>query len=231
MVINSTKYTKELTVMKYIIYKITNNVNNKIYIGAHKTNDIDDGYMGSGKYLIRSQLKHGIENFSKEVLFEFDNSFDMYAKEAELVDQTFVSRSDTYNLKVGGEGGFDYINNHLDQSHKLASKFTAPASIAFSEKYKNDVDFRQKHNIILENARSCLPEGYKPPSFKGKTHTAKTKKQISDAMKLKGNGVKNSQYGSCWIYSLQEQKCIKVQKMQLADWLSRGWIKGRKMKF
>jgi len=36
--------------MKHIIYQITNKVNNKIYIGLHSTKDINDGYMGSGKF-------------------------------------------------------------------------------------------------------------------------------------------------------------------------------------
>ena len=37
----------------YGIYKITNKVNGKMYIGQHITDDLDDGYLGSGK-VIRS---------------------------------------------------------------------------------------------------------------------------------------------------------------------------------
>ena len=52
----------------YIVYKITNQINGKFYIGVHATSDVNDGYMGSGKYLKRAQNKHGIENFTKEIL-------------------------------------------------------------------------------------------------------------------------------------------------------------------
>jgi len=95
----------------YIVYQTTNQVNGKIYIGAHKTTDLDDGYIGSGKYLRRSIDKHGVENFTREILFLFDNREEMYQKEKELVNEEFLERDDVYNLTIGGKGGFDHIDD------------------------------------------------------------------------------------------------------------------------
>lgn len=91
-------------IMHYIIYKITNKINGKIYIGAHATLDLDDGYMGSGVNITKSIKKHGVANFSKEILWNFETSLEMYAKEAEIVNEEFVLRYDTYNAALGGKG-------------------------------------------------------------------------------------------------------------------------------
>jgi hypothetical protein len=48
-----------------------------------------------------------MDNFKKEILFVFDNPEEMYAKEAELVNEEFLVTENTYNLKVGG---FDFVN-------------------------------------------------------------------------------------------------------------------------
>ena len=98
----------------YTIYKVTNKINGKIYIGSHKTKNLDDGYMGSGKYLTHALQKYGLENFTKEILFIFDNPKDMYAKEAEIVNDEFLTEENTYNLKRGGFGGWDYVNETVD---------------------------------------------------------------------------------------------------------------------
>ena len=47
---------------KWIIYKTTCTVNNKIYIGQHKTDNIDDGYIGSGKLITSAIKKYGKKN-------------------------------------------------------------------------------------------------------------------------------------------------------------------------
>lgn len=88
----------------YVIYKTTNEVNGKIYIGIHKTKNKYDSYLGSGKHLVRAINKYGKENFKKEILFEYeDHEEDMaWAKEKELVNKDFVLSDDNYNISIGG---------------------------------------------------------------------------------------------------------------------------------
>jgi len=91
--------------MYYTIYKTTNQINGKIYLGKHQTKTIDDSYIGSGVGLKRAIKKYGKENFTKEILFVFDNELEMNLKEKELITEEFVLRKDTYNAGIGGEGG------------------------------------------------------------------------------------------------------------------------------
>jgi len=87
----------------YLIYKITNTVNNKIYIGCHMTNNITDNYMGSGFALKDAFKKYGKENFTKEILCECADANEMMNREREIVDAEFIKRPDTYNLIIGGQ--------------------------------------------------------------------------------------------------------------------------------
>lgn len=70
--------------------------------------------MGSGKLIKRAIKKYGIENFTKEILFDFSTEEEMNAKEKETV----VLGENSYNLCEGGKGGFGYINS----SEKLVAK-------------------------------------------------------------------------------------------------------------
>ena len=91
--------------MYYIVYKTTNLLNNMIYIGSHQTEDLNDGYLGSGKHLKRAMQKYGRENFKFEILYSFSTKEEMFSKEREIVNESFVKDPLTYNLKIGGSGG------------------------------------------------------------------------------------------------------------------------------
>ncbi len=86
----------------YGIYKITNLLNGKMYIGQHQTSNIDDGYMGSGLLISHAIKKYGVKNFRKEWLMFCEDSDELNYMERVYVDQTWVDRPDTYNIKLGG---------------------------------------------------------------------------------------------------------------------------------
>ena len=115
--------------MYYTIYKITNMINDKIYIGMHKTSNLNDNYMGSGKIIKSAIKKYGIENFKKEYIDIFDNRQDMINMETKIVNEDFVEESNNYNIVIGGEGGFDYINKNypIEKRKEIGKKIGSKA--------------------------------------------------------------------------------------------------------
>lgn len=115
----------------YLIYKITNIDNGMIYIGQHRTTNPNDSYMGSGAQLNRDYAKYIKagkkieEHFKKEILFDFDNFNEMNNKERELVNESFVADSKTYNRILGGSCAGNYHNGRIvieynGQTHSIA---------------------------------------------------------------------------------------------------------------
>ncbi len=84
----------------HYVYQTTNLMNQKIYIGKHSTNELDDGYLGSGSILIKAVKKYGRSNFKKEVLKFFTEEEKAYQYEADLVTKEFVLEETNYNYKL-----------------------------------------------------------------------------------------------------------------------------------
>jgi len=95
--------------MYYIVYKVTNRLNSKFYIGVHATEDLNDSYLGSGIAIMRAVKRYGADNFDKEILHNYLCIEDMFAKEKEIVNEAFVTRRDTYNMCLGGEGSRGHV--------------------------------------------------------------------------------------------------------------------------
>jgi len=212
--------------MFYIVYKTTNQVNGKFYIGTHKTVELNDDYLGSGKYLKYAIQKYGIENFKKEILFVFDNPEDMFAKEAEIVTEEFISENNTYNLKKGGFGGFDYVNSLIDQSWKVENGKKS----LHMQKVNTDPTYRKKLNESVSTRLKIWHKERKisAPNWKGKKHTEESKKKISEKLAISSKGSKNSQYGKMWIHNKSLKNSIRINKN---DPLPYGWELGRKIKW
>ena len=224
--------------MYYSVYKTTNMINGKIYIGCHKTENLDDGYIGSGKYLQYAIKKYGRENFKKEILAVFDNKEDMFEMEAVEVNDNFVKNKSTYNLKKGGDGGFDYLNGTDYDNPTHTFEHMQMMSIKGEKRRKDKLLELRNDKDWLENYRKIISEGIQlyylnggTGAFKNKSHSVETKKKMSMAKKGKSTGSENSQYGTMWIYSDNEQKSIKIKHDDFELYEKKGWIKGRKIKF
>ena len=89
----------------HIIYRTTNTLDGKYYLGKHSTNILEDGYLGSGLLINRAIKKHGTGSFQREILFVYDNATDMELKEQELVTEQVLSDPNCFNLALGGQGG------------------------------------------------------------------------------------------------------------------------------
>jgi len=178
--------------MFYTVYKITNKLNNKFYIGMHKTIDLQDGYMGSGKLIRAAIQKYGIKNFTKEILYIFDNEEDMKNKEKEIV----VLSEQSYNLCEGGKGGFSYINNHTDTTSRNRR-------IAAARNYKDPDYIKKISKINKSNAATRKPNTYTEESLarireqhkKANTPIAIEKRKETYKKIGHQQGEKNSNYG------------------------------------
>ena len=87
----------------YCVYEVKNKINEKVYIGFHKTHNLNDNYMGSGKAIIKAIEKYGIENFERRYIEIFDNIEDALKLEAEIVNEEFVQKDTNYNICIGGQ--------------------------------------------------------------------------------------------------------------------------------
>ena len=217
----------------YLIYQTTNLVNGKIYIGKHETFNIEDNYFGSGKYLLNAINKHGIENFEFKILIDLKNRKEMNLLEKMVVTEEFCKRNDVYNIKVGGDGGWDYINNelHLNGNQMFVKNMSKDdfkkRSIKAQQTYANrrktfTVEELKAYKAMKRRVALCGVS----QAFKGKHHTDEAKQKIKDfhAKNHPQAGEKNSQYGKMWICNDLTKESVRIMK---TDPIPDGWRKGR----
>lgn len=126
--------------MIHYIYKITNVINGKGYIGKHSTNDINDGYFGSGVALKKAISKYGRENFNKEILCYCQSEDELNNMEMRKILQ-HGTYGVGYNLTKGGEGKLGY---------KPSSESIKRASKSRREHYKKNPETGQRISMLAK---------------------------------------------------------------------------------
>ena len=141
--------------MKYIVYLTTNKVNNKIYVGVHKTENptIFDGYIGCSINIFISNpelknpktpfhkavKKYGYNSFIRNTIQIFDTEEEALDLEALIVNQEFIERNDTYNITLGG--GLPPIHNKKVYQYSLEGEFIKEwDSLTNAANYYNKTD-------------------------------------------------------------------------------------------
>lgn len=88
--------------MYIYVYKITNLINKKEYIGVHTSKLPNDRYFGSGILIKKAIKKYGKEFFLKEIIKYCNSLKEAYDLEHILVNENYIKSINSYNLCLGG---------------------------------------------------------------------------------------------------------------------------------
>lgn len=207
----------------HYIYKTTCIITNRFYIGMHSTDNLEDGYIGSGKRLWHSINKHGKENHVCEILEFLESRELLKEREREIVNEKLLNEEFCMNLKLGGEGGWNCM------SKEQLSMGGRNGQASQKKLRETDPEYAKKNSEAISKAYyKSIEEGKRIPvqwgKWLGKKHKPETKKKIGEANSIKQSGSNNSQYGKCWITNGIENK-----KIYKEDLIPHGWKLGRKM--
>lgn len=198
----------------YTIYKITNKLNGKFYIGKHITEDLNDDYMGSGKLIKKAIEKYGIENFEKEVIRIYDNEHDMNIAESLLID---LNDKKIYNLQPGGKGSWSYINeNNLSNTIEIKKKKSIKMKKYWDEEKRKEKSEKMKeYNKVhgTERYSEETKKRFEDPIFKEKH---KCKMNLINKDETKRNKA-SKKIKEKWNTDLNFQEKMKKRKTRGSD--------------
>jgi group I intron endonuclease len=177
-------YTKNY--LNMWIYKTTNIVNNKIYIG--QTRFINENYFGSGVLILNAIEKYGKENFKKEIIDSAQSQEELDEKEKFWIKE-FNSQDKNigYNIADGGWNSFT-MNDDIKKkiSTTLKGKYVGDKAfrkgIPLSKEHKLAISIANKNKIVSEETRKKMSDARIGNS---KLVSQETKKRMSEAHKGK----------------------------------------------
>lgn len=195
----------------HYFYKITNRINGMFYYGIHSTDDLNDGYMGSGTRLKAAIKKYGLINFDKEIIKYFESLKELSDYEKKIVNSDLLKDKNCYNLVEGG-----YF---LDNESILKRKQTY--NNIKHQQGKNNSQYKtcwiNKNGLSIKIPKNEFANYETDGWIKGRI--------IQNSSKIiKANKTRKF----VWVY--KDGIAIQIDKNKLQQYLDDNWIRGRSEK-
>ena len=158
--------------MYHFIYKTTNSVNGKYYKGKHSTENLDDGYIGSGLLLSRAIAKYGIENFSREIVDYAESPEALNVMERVFITESDISSDNCYNIAAGGQGGNIVMYNGHPLYESVCKKISDAA-----------ISRRGRQSLLATEQHANAKRTGKPTCMMGKEQGEYQRMAVSAALK------------------------------------------------
>lgn len=163
----------------HYIYRTTCQITGKFYVGMHSTDNLEDGYLGSGKILGYSRKKHGDENHKKDIIEMCPTREALKLREKEIVNEQLLADPLNINLKYGGEGGFEHQNLNAEVQRAKGAK----GNDAMRLLHKTNPEWAAaKAKATSESLKAAYADGRKKPTlpdWTGRKHSPETRAKIS----------------------------------------------------
>ena len=184
-------------------YQTKNLINGKTYIGRHSTNNLNDGYLGSGKMLKRAIQKYGKENFECIPMCYFDTYEESVEEEKFLVTIEYCKDKNNYNIVEGGTNPIMYGEMNPSTGKKLTEEEKIKRKLSmlhtFTPVIVHDIYYesitsccKNIHSDTRTIIKRCLSESFKDYKFYHKEDFEKynkkyPKKEIKPEVKIEKN--------------------------------------------
>jgi hypothetical protein len=173
------------------IYKTTCIITNRFYIGMHSTDNLEDGYIGSGKRLWHSINKHGKENHICEILEFLPDRKSLAEREREIVNQEMLNEELCMNITTGGEGGYNLKaveSNRLKKGKTYEEIFKTPEMAEYrrqlaKDNYSKSIESYNFKNIDKNKHFEICKKGAIAHQNSEYIHSEETKSKIKDSNK------------------------------------------------
>ena len=201
----------------HFIYKITNKMNDKFYIGIHSTYNLDDGYLGSGKIIRYSIKKYGKENHSMEILEFFKDREHLLDGESKIVNEDLLKDPLCINLQLGGNNGWGIINGNSEIQKEKSKKGNEKIKWLLKNDEKWVTEYKLKISLAVKESLK------NKNTWSGRKHSETTLTKMKESHKGKHSHNRDKR----WISNGIEVK--RISSYELPRYLEMGWNIGRKI--